>query len=137
MSESETGSVELEPEMIQVEVAYARPERQVILPVMLPAGSTIEQAIEQSGIVGEFPEIDLSQNKVGIFGKLSKKTAELKAGDRVEIYRPLLADPKEVRRRREAEGKRMKKGGGDAEEAADNSAASSQDGATDTATDTQ
>ncbi|MFO7919665.1 MAG: RnfH family protein, partial [Nioella sp.] len=95
--------------MIQVEVAYARPERQVILPVMLPAGSTIEQAIEQSGIVGEFPEIDLSQNKVGIFGKLSKKTAELKAGDRVEIYRPLLADPKEVRRRREAEGKRMKK----------------------------
>lgn len=117
MSESETNSVvELEPEMIQVEVAYARPERQVILPVMLPAGSTIEQAIEQSGVLSEFPEIDLGQNKVGIFGKLSKKTAELKAGDRVEIYRPLLADPKEVRRRREAEGKRMNKGGGDADE---------------------
>lgn len=126
MSESETNSVvELEPEMIQVEVAYARPERQVILPVMLPAGSTIEQAIEQSGVLSEFPEIDLSQNKVGIFGKLSKKTAELKAGDRVEIYRPLLADPKEVRRKREAEGKRMKKGGGDAEEAADSSATNS------------
>jgi len=126
VSESETNSVvELEPEMIQVEVAYARPERQVILPVMLPAGSTIEQAIEQSGVLSEFPEIDLSQNKVGIFGKLSKKTAELKAGDRVEIYRPLLADPKEVRRKREAEGKRMKKGGGDAEEAADSSATNS------------
>lgn len=135
MSESETGSVELEPEMIQVEVAYARPERQVILPVMLAAGSTIEQAIEQSGVVNEFPEIDLSQNKVGIFGKLSKKTAELKAGDRVEIYRPLLADPKEVRRKREAEGKRMKKGGGDADEAAGSSANNSAEAPADSAAD--
>ncbi len=137
MSESEITSAETD--LIQVEVAYALPERQVILPVMLAAGSTIEQAIEQSGVLSEFPEIDLSQNKVGIFGKLSKKTAELKAGDRVEIYRPLLADPKEVRRRREAEGKRMKKGGGDADEAADSSAASSPDGATNSvaAADTQ
>lgn len=117
MRESETAPAATD--LIQVEVAYARPERQVILPVTLAPGSTIEQAIEQSGVLGEFPEIDLSQNKVGIFGKLSKKTAELKAGDRVEIYRPLLADPKEVRRRREAEGKRMKKGGGEAEESAD------------------
>lgn len=116
MSESETASAE--SDLIQVEVAYARPERQVILPVMLAPGATIEQAIEQSGVLDEFPEIDLGQNKVGIFGKLSKKTAELKAGDRVEIYRPLLADPKEVRRRREAEGKRMKKGGGEADESA-------------------
>lgn len=123
MSESETTSAE--SDLIQVEVAYARPERQVILPVMLASGATIEQAIEQSGVLSEFPEIDLSQNKVGIFGKLSKKTAELKAGDRVEIYRPLLADPKEVRRKREAEGKRMKKGGGDAEDTVDSSAADS------------
>jgi len=135
VSESETASAEAET--ILVEVAYALPERQVILPVMLPAGGTIEQAIEQSGVLSEFPEIDLSQNKVGIFGKLSKKTAELKPGDRVEIYRPLLADPKEVRRRREAEGKRMKKGGGEADETADSSAASSPDGATDSAADTQ
>lgn len=111
--------------MIQVEVAYACPERQVIVPVMLAAGSTLEQAIEQSGVLSEFPEIDLGQNKVGIFGKLARKTAELKPGDRVEIYRPLLADPKEVRRRREAEGKRMKKGGGEAEEASASPAASS------------
>ncbi len=123
MSESETALAE--GDLIQVEVAYARPERQVILPVMLAPGATIEQAIEQSGVLSEFPEIDLSQNKVGIFGKLSKKTAELKAGDRVEIYRPLLADPKEVRRKREAEGKRMKKGGGDADGTADSPAADS------------
>lgn len=133
MNESETSSAETD--LIQVEVAYARPERQVILPVMLPVGATIEQAIEQSGVISEFPEIDLKQNKVGIFGKLSKKSAELKAGDRVEIYRPLLADPKEVRRRREAEGKRMKKGGGDTEEAAESPAASSPDATVDSSAD--
>ena len=99
--------------LMKVEVAYARPDQQLILEVMLPEGSSIEQAIEQSGILQRFPEIDLALNKLGVFGKLSKKTAELKAGDRVEIYRPLIADPKEVRRKREAEGKRMKKGGGE------------------------
>lgn len=100
---------------IKVEVAYAKPEQQVILEVMVQPGTTIEQAISQSGMLEQFPEIDLSVNKVGIFGKLSKKTLELsKEGDRIEIYRPLIADPKEVRRKREAEGKRMKKGGGDA-----------------------
>ena len=98
----------------KVEVAYATPLQQVILPVMVNPGTTIEQAIGQSGVLERFVDIDLAVNKVGIFGKLSKKTLELKAGDRVEIYRPLIADPKEVRRKREAEGKRMKKGGGDA-----------------------
>jgi putative ubiquitin-RnfH superfamily antitoxin RatB of RatAB toxin-antitoxin module len=132
---SEPETISVDAEVMQVEVAYARPERQVIIPVMLPAGATIEQAIEQSGVLGEFPEIDLSQNKVGIFGKLSKKTAELKAGDRVEIYRPLLADPKEVRRKREAEGKRMKKGGGDAEGTADSPADGSADTASEAKTD--
>lgn len=99
-----------------VEVAYARPDKQLILTVHVMPGSTAQQAIEQSGIVQKFPEIDLGKTKVGIFGKLGKLDAVLKAGDRVEIYRPLIADPKEVRRQREAEGKRMKKGGGDAEE---------------------
>ena len=105
-------------ELITVEVAYALPERQLIIPLQVAPGTTAEQAIEQSGILQDFPEIDLAKNKIGIFAKLSKKDAELKAGDRVEIYRPLIADPKEVRRKREAEGKRMKKGGGDAEPAA-------------------
>lgn len=101
---------------ISVEVAYACTGKQMILPVRVMPGATAQQAIEQSGILQKFPEIDLSKNKVGIFGKLGKLDAVLKAGDRVEIYRPLIADPKEVRRQREAEGKRMKKGGGDAEE---------------------
>ena len=102
-------------ELIPVEVAYARADRQMIIPLNVATGTTAEQAIEQSGILQAFPEINLEKNKLGIFAKLSKKDTPLKAGDRVEIYRPLIADPKEVRRKREAEGKRMKKGGGDAE----------------------
>lgn len=101
---------------LAVEVAYARADKQEIIAIHINPGATVQQAIEQSGILLKFPEIDLATNKVGIFGKLGKKDAVLKAGDRVEIYRPLLADPKEVRRQREAEGKRMKKGGGEAEE---------------------
>ena len=104
---------ESEIEMMNVEVAYARPDKQVIISVEAELGSTIENVIEKSGVMEQFSEIDLTKNKVGIFGKLSKKTAELKAGDRVEIYRPLIADPKEVRRKREQEGKKMKKGGVD------------------------
>lgn len=104
-----------ESELMTVEVAYARPDRQLIVPLQVMPGTTAEQAIRQSGILEVFPEIDLETSKIGVFAKLSKKDTELKAGDRVEIYRPLIADPKEVRRKREAEGKRMKKGGGDAE----------------------
>lgn len=96
--------------LIKIEVAYAQQDEQLILELMVAPGTTLEQAVEQSGIRDKFPEIDPAINKMGIFGKLGKKTAELKAGDRVEIYRPLIADPKEVRRKREAEGKRMKKG---------------------------
>lgn len=97
----------------EVEVAYAKYEQQLILTILVNVGTTLEQAVEQSGMLELFPEIELSTNKIGIFGKLGKKTAELKAGDRVEIYRPLIADPKEVRRKREADGKKMKKGGGE------------------------
>jgi len=104
---------ESEIKLINVEVAYARPDNQVIISIDVEAGCTVEQAIIQSGVLKQFPEIDLDKNKLGIFGKLGKKTAELKQGDRVEIYRPLIADPKEVRRKREEEGKKMKKGGGD------------------------
>ncbi len=104
-------------ETIAVEVAYARPEEQLILPVELPAGSTLRQAVEQSGILQRFPEIDPQQMKAGIFGKLKKPDQVLQPGDRVEIYRPLIADPKEVRKQRAAAGKRMKKGGGPADDA--------------------
>lgn len=97
----------------QVEVAYARPERQFIVPVEVEVGMTLRHAIERSGLLEKFPEIDLASTKVGIFGKLSKLDKELRPKDRVEIYRPLIADPKEVRKQRSAEGKRMKKGGGE------------------------
>jgi len=101
---------ESEINLINVEVAYARPDRQVIINIEVEAGCSIEDAIKKSGVLNQFQEIDLDKNKVGLFGKLSKKTTELKTGDRIEIYRPLIADPKEVRRKREAEGKKMKKG---------------------------
>ena len=101
-------------ETINVEVAYALPEKQCILKVNVDAGTTIGAAIVQSGIMMEFPELDVENSKVGVFGKLAKMTSVLQEGDRVEIYRPLIADPKEVRRKRAAEGKVMKKGGGDA-----------------------
>ena len=103
------------PTTIRIEVAYARPDEQAIIPVEVPEGTTLEQAIVQSRIQERFPEIQLQTAKVGVFGKLGKLSATVRAGDRVEIYRPLLADPKEVRKKRAAEGKRMRKGGGDLE----------------------
>lgn len=98
---------------ILVEVAYALPQQQLIVELMVPQGTTAEQAVQQSRILQKFPEIDLAQNKLGIFGKLVKADTVLRERDRVEIYRALIADPKEVRRQRAAEGKAMKKGGGD------------------------
>jgi len=93
-----------------VEVAYAKPEEQLILELQVPVGATVRQALEQSTITEHFPEIDLATAKVGIFGKLAKMDAPLNPGDRVEIYRKLIADPKEARKQRAAEGKVMKKG---------------------------
>ena len=98
---------------IKVEVAYALPSQQAIMPLTLAVESTVEEAIKLSGILEKFPEIDLAQFKVGIFSKLTKLDTVLRDKDRVEIYRPLIADPKEVRRKRAEEGKVMKKGGGD------------------------
>ena len=98
---------------ITVEVAYALPHEQLIIPVKVSAGTTAENAIHASGIIKKFPEIDLSVNKVGIFGKATRLDTVLRHLDRVEIYRPLIADPKEVRKQRAADGKIMKKGGGD------------------------
>jgi putative ubiquitin-RnfH superfamily antitoxin RatB of RatAB toxin-antitoxin module len=74
------------------------------------------QAIEASGLAGKYPEIDMDKGKFGIYSKLAKLDTVLRDRDRVEIYRPLIADPKEVRKQRAAEGKAMKKGGGAAEE---------------------
>ena len=100
--------------MIQVEVIYALPHEQKLLKVVVPQGTTLEGAIEVSGILNKYPDIDMSTNKVGIFSKLSKLDVVVRDKDRIEIFRPLIADPKEVRRKRAEEGKVMKKGGGDA-----------------------
>jgi putative ubiquitin-RnfH superfamily antitoxin RatB of RatAB toxin-antitoxin module len=104
-------------EGIQVEVAYARPDAQALLSVTSDPGMTVREAIERSGVLKRFPEIDFAINKVGIFGKLAKLDQPLVSGDRVEIYRPLIADPTAQRKKRAAAGKAMRKGGG--EEGAD------------------
>lgn len=90
---------------ITVEVCYALPEKQTLLSLEVEASATIEDIIRQSGIIELHPQIDLTQNKVGIFSKLAKLTDTLHDGDRVEIYRPLIADPKEVRKQRAEKNK--------------------------------
>lgn len=84
---------------MNVGVCYAEADRQVWLRLETPDGSSVEQAIRHSGILRQFPEIDLGRHKVGVFGKLVKLDAPVKEGDRIEIYRAITADPKTVRRR--------------------------------------
>jgi len=87
-------------EAIEIEVVYAFPEQQTLCKLRLPLGVTVREAIEISGILDIYPEIDFSRNRPGIFGKLVKPDTKLRSGDRVEIYRPLPRDPKEIRRER-------------------------------------
>jgi uncharacterized protein len=87
-------------EQIRVEVAYARADQQLILELEVDHSARVEQAISASGILQHFPEIDLKVNKVGIFGKLTKLDQPLREQDRIEIYRPLVADPKSIRKKR-------------------------------------
>ncbi len=84
---------------MHVGVAYADRFKQTWLKLDVPDGSTLRDAIERSGLLNQFPEIDLESNKVGIFGRLTKLDAKLNDGDRVEIYRPITADPETVERR--------------------------------------
>jgi uncharacterized protein len=84
--------------LLQIEVAYARPDEQVVLKVDVPEGARVADAIARSGLLARFPEIDLALNKVGIHARVVALEDRLTSGDRVEIYRPLQADPKEVRR---------------------------------------
>ncbi len=100
-------------EKIKIEMVYALPHEQTLLKLEVPANSTIADALRISGLAEKHPEIDLEKGKFGLYGKLSKTDTVLREKDRIEIYRPLLADPKEVRRKRAEEGKVMKKGGGD------------------------
>ena len=88
--------------LIDVEVAYATPEQQVIVALKLPEDATVEQAIHVSELLGRFPEIESTDLKAGIFGSICKLDQTLRQADRVEIYRPLIHDPKEARRHRAA-----------------------------------
>ncbi|WKJ89549.1 RnfH family protein [Methylomonas montana] len=87
---------------MNVGVCYAQADRQIWLRLEVPEGSTIAEAIELSGVLKQYPEIDLETQKVGVFGKLAKLDAVVKEGDRVEIYRKITADPAQVERRRVA-----------------------------------
>ena len=86
--------------MDKVEVAFATPNKQLVIEVTLTAGDLVEQVIERSGILNKFPEIDLSIMKLGMFGKLCKLDKRVERGDRIEIYRPLLQNPMDARRSR-------------------------------------
>ncbi|TKB44700.1 RnfH family protein [Thalassotalea mangrovi] len=92
-------------EQFLIEVVYALPEKQTLLSLHVDENSTIEQAIQASGILQQFPEIDLNVNKVGVWNKAAKLKDMIEDGDRIEIYRPLIADPKEVRKRRAEKAK--------------------------------
>jgi putative ubiquitin-RnfH superfamily antitoxin RatB of RatAB toxin-antitoxin module len=87
---------------IQVEVVYAKPEQQALVTLCMESGATAGQAITQSGLLQRFPEIDPGTVEIGIFGKVCALDRLLRDGDRVEIYRPLAADPKDLRRQRAA-----------------------------------
>ena len=89
-----------EPAKLQVEVAYATPERQAIVRVEVPPGCTVGEAIERSAIREQFPDMVVQSDRVGIFSRKVALDHVLRSGDRVEIYRPLIADPKESRRKR-------------------------------------
>ncbi|MBA5248345.1 MAG: RnfH family protein [Gammaproteobacteria bacterium] len=91
-----------------IEVAYALETKQTLLTLEVGKGTTLKQAIEVSGILDTYPQIDLSKDKTGIFGKIAKLETILREKDRVEIYRPLIADPKKVRKERAAQGKKMR-----------------------------
>ncbi|MFW8589906.1 RnfH family protein [Glaciecola sp. 2405UD65-10] len=101
---------------ISIEITYALPEKQSLINLSVPTNCSVKDAIEQSGILALHPEIDLSENKVGIWYKATKLDTPLNDGDRIEIYRPLIADPKEVRKKRAAkavdEGRANKVTGG-------------------------
>ena len=91
-----------------VEVAYALPDKQSLVSLEVEKGTTLQEAIEASGSLDSFEQIDLTKDRVGIFSKFATLDTVLREKDRVEIYRPLIADPKQVRKERAAEGKAMR-----------------------------
>ncbi len=98
-------------ERLRVQVCYTRPDSVFLRELDLPAGSTLQQAVLASGLLEQFPEIDLAAAKLGVHGKLRTLDAALREGDRIEVYRPLQADPKDARRRRAVKQGRVRSAG--------------------------
>ncbi|GAB3281680.1 RnfH family protein [Parahaliea aestuarii] len=96
-------------ESIHVEVAYALPDKQAIVPLQVARGTTAIDAVRRAGLERLFEGLDVDSAKLGIFGKVVGPQQELREGDRVEVYRPLIADPKEVRKARAARVKERRK----------------------------
>jgi len=92
-------------DVLAIEVAYALPHSQTLIDIAVHPGATVEDAVALSNITASYPDLDLSKVKFGIWSRVVKPTTELKDGDRIEIYRPLIADPKEVRKRRAEKAK--------------------------------
>ena len=91
-----------------IEVAYALPDKQSLISLEVEEGTTIKEAIEASGVLDTYNQIDLTRDKVGIFSKFARLDTVLREKDRIEIYRPLIADPKKVRKERAAKAKSMR-----------------------------
>lgn len=104
MSEYTMNNVESD-DAIKIEVVFALPDKQTLLELSVAGGSNVKEAIIESGMMARYPEIDLDVNAVGIWNRTCKLTDSLRDGDRIEIYRPLIADPKDVRRRRAEKAK--------------------------------
>ena len=96
------------PKIIPIEVAYASASQSWLIPFEVEEGTTVQQAIASSGILEQCPDINLQTNKVGIFSKIIELDVLVRAGDRIEIYRPLILDPKEARRLRAEKAKQGK-----------------------------
>ncbi|MFH0256190.1 RnfH family protein [Vibrio rumoiensis] len=94
--------------LIHVEVVYALPHEQKVFELAVSEDLTVQEIIEQSGVLANYPEIDLAKNKVGVFSRNVKLDSTVRDKDRIEIYRPLLADPKEIRRKRAEQAKNQK-----------------------------
>lgn len=94
---------------LTIELIYALPDEQELITISIKDGATVEEAINASGILEKYPQIDLTATKVGIFSKATKLNEKLRDGDRIEIYRPLIADPKEMRRKKAQQKKESEK----------------------------
>lgn len=100
-----------EVDVIDVEVAYAEADKQVIVPLQVPVGTSAGEAVRRSGLAEQFPDMDSNTAAIGVFGIPVSPCAPLAQGDRVEIYRPLQVDPKEARRQRAARSRVRRKNG--------------------------